>query len=167
MGGVPLCPGTLARMGIARGIAHGLQSVGGNEHTLRPAATSSESFGILSWPDSVPGAFADQRWNAKLGRHGSRWECLSHSPRACMCQSQSTYVSVPEHARALLHRDEMDVQPGALSPGGYKRDVLSCAPRTNDLAKSERGQLVLKGWRRRVRYFSFFLGTDWFKFVSQ
>lgn len=51
------CPGN----GIARGIAHGHQSAGGNEHALRPAAASSESFGILSWPDSVPGAFADQR----------------------------------------------------------------------------------------------------------
>lgn len=49
-----------------------------------------------------------------------RWECLSCSPGAHACPSQSTRVSIPEHALRPLCRNQGDVQPGALSPGGYK-----------------------------------------------
>lgn len=68
--------------------------------------------------------------------------------------SQSTAVSAGMCSRSL-------------SPGRDKRHQLSCAPHMRDLAKPQPGQLVWKGWRSRAGYFSFFLGTDWFKFVSQ
>lgn len=47
---------------------------------------------------------------------------VSRSPGACTYQSWSTHMH-------QLCRDQMDVQPGALSPGGYDREELSCAPR--------------------------------------
>lgn len=68
---------------------------------------------------------------------------------------------VPEHT--CVRRD---VQPGAC-PQGDKGHQVPRAPRARDLAKPEPGQFVWKGCRRRAGYFSFFLGTDWFKFVSQ
>lgn len=47
------------RMGIATGLPWDCPQAlwhGDKEHALPPAATALESFGILSWPDGIPGA---------------------------------------------------------------------------------------------------------------
>lgn len=69
---------------------------------------------------------------------------------------------VPEHGCV-----RWDAQPGASPRVGTGDTSCPVLLGARDLAEPEPGQLVWKGWRRRAGYSSFFLGTDWFKFVSQ
>lgn len=124
-----------------RGWEHPIPQTWASEPPWCPAVVSSVSFGILGWFDSVPGSLTD-------GTHG--WQDVGAAGRAHP-KSQGMYVC---HSEGPAQ---------STAPDRFKRYT----PSTNDLAKSETGQCVLKGCRRRVRHFSFLLGTDWFKFVSQ
>lgn len=68
---------------------------------------------------------------------------------------------VPEHGCV-----RWDVQQEPLPGWGQEAPTVLCSL-VEDLAKPEPGQLIWRGWRSRAGHFSFFLGTDWFKFVSQ
>lgn len=147
----------LGAQGVGSSVLHGYPGEDGDtpisrswasEPALWPAAASSESFGILSWPDSVPGSFTD-------GTHS--WQDTG--------AEGSARPIVPEH---VVHCSAGTRSRHSLESHGWVHEMHSmCVPSTNNLAKSEPGQHVLKVCRRRVRHFSFVLGTDRFNFVSQ
>lgn len=127
-----------------RGREHPTPQTWASEPARCPAVASSESFGILGRFDSIPGSLAD-------GTRG--WQDVRAAGRAHP-KSQGTYQC------------HLGGPARSTAPDRFKRCTVP-QPSTNDLAKSEPGQCILKGCRRRVRHFSFLLGTDWFKSVSQ
>lgn len=151
VGPVPLCLGTVADADC-RGIAVGLPwDCHGTAHRHRGtgqgtrSACSCHCLGVL--------------WYLEL----ASWERWGEVPSwGAMEAGGNAHPIVPEHACV-----RQDVRPGAPPQAGTRDTDRPALPGTGDLAKPEPGQLVWKGCRRRARYFSFFLGTDWFKSVSQ